>query len=498
MVAAVVTVALGGPDTRRLVRPHAPLLRLLPRPAHTGARGARRRRHGRHPVGAPRRAGAAAGAARRRRLRRAHVDHEPGEPRARCRAARHEEGAAGYPYVVPRRRADGAGRRRARGLRRQARRAARCSTSAAGSAGTRARSPSAASTSARSTSCPTMSSARARSAWMPSCTTARRMPMEDGSVDTVILLEVLEHLDDPAALLREARRVARTGVLVTTPNCTQDFGEVPVEFSHMLDVDHRQFFTEASLRRLLDEVFGSSVVEQTAPIDRHLAGSSCLSRCAPSTAGSTAPGSSSRASSSACSGARPPARDTRPVRVGRAGGRGHGGSRDPRGRAGPRARRALRGHGRRAGAERSGRRARRAARGRPVRLRARCSRRCASTTSSWPSGFRRSCCATSARLPVRFVADLYNPQMIEVLEAAGAADGDSSARRAWRSMLGPVRGSRPRDLREREAARPVARGHGARRARGPRALPAPTRPSGVRRRGARSGSRRSLRGTTRP
>ncbi len=99
-----------------------------------------------------------------------------------------------------------------------------------------------------------------------------RVPMADGSVDTVILLEVVEHLDEPARLLREARRVARLGVLVTTPNCTQDFGEVPVEFSHMLDVDHKHFFTEASLRALLDEVFGSSVVEQAAPIDRHLAG----------------------------------------------------------------------------------------------------------------------------------------------------------------------------------------------------------------------------------
>ena len=99
-----------------------------------------------------------------------------------------------------------------------------------------------------------------------------RVPMADGCVDTVILLEVVEHLDDPARLLREARRVARPGVLVTTPNCTQDFGEAPVEFSHMLDVDHKQFFTESSLRALLDEVFGSSVVEQSAPIDRHLAG----------------------------------------------------------------------------------------------------------------------------------------------------------------------------------------------------------------------------------
>ena len=99
-----------------------------------------------------------------------------------------------------------------------------------------------------------------------------RLPLADGSVDTVILLEVIEHLEDPARLLAEARRVARADVLVTTPNCTQSFGRVPIEFSHMLDVDHRQFFTEASLTALLDEVFGSCEVEQVAPIDRNLAG----------------------------------------------------------------------------------------------------------------------------------------------------------------------------------------------------------------------------------
>ena len=99
-----------------------------------------------------------------------------------------------------------------------------------------------------------------------------RLPLADGSVDTAILLEVIEHLEDPSRLLAEARRVARDGVLVTTPNCTQSFGRVPIEFSHMLDVDHRQFFTEASLTALLDEVFGSCEVEQVAPIDRNLAG----------------------------------------------------------------------------------------------------------------------------------------------------------------------------------------------------------------------------------
>jgi glycosyltransferase involved in cell wall biosynthesis len=39
-----------------------------------------------------------------------------------------------------------------------------------------------------------------------------------------------------------------------------------------------------------------------------------------------------------------------------------------------------------------------------------------------------------ARMPVRFVADLYNPQMIEVLEAFDEPGPDH--RRAWRSMLG--------------------------------------------------------------
>jgi SAM-dependent methyltransferase len=99
-----------------------------------------------------------------------------------------------------------------------------------------------------------------------------RLPLADGSVDTVVLIEVIEHLEDPARVLGEAARVARSGVLVTTPNCTQSFGRVPIEFSHMLDVDHKQFFTVDSLRELLDDVFGSSVVEQSLPLDRNLAG----------------------------------------------------------------------------------------------------------------------------------------------------------------------------------------------------------------------------------
>jgi SAM-dependent methyltransferase len=96
-------------------------------------------------------------------------------------------------------------------------------------------------------------------------------PLAGDAVDTVILFEVIEHLDDPAALLAEARRVARRNVLVSTPNATQSFGTTPVEFSHMLDLDHRQAFTVGSLTELLDGVFGSCHVEQVAPVDARLA-----------------------------------------------------------------------------------------------------------------------------------------------------------------------------------------------------------------------------------
>ncbi len=42
----------------------------------------------------------------------------------------------------------------------------------------------------------------------------RRLPLADGAVDAVLLVDVLHHTDDPALLLAEARRVARRAVVV--------------------------------------------------------------------------------------------------------------------------------------------------------------------------------------------------------------------------------------------------------------------------------------------
>ena len=54
----------------------------------------------------------------------------------------------------------------------------------------------------------------------------QRIPLDNGSVDTVISCETIEHLPDPAAALRELYRVVRPGgrLLLTTPNYTGTFG----------------------------------------------------------------------------------------------------------------------------------------------------------------------------------------------------------------------------------------------------------------------------------
>lgn len=54
--------------------------------------------------------------------------------------------------------------------------------------------------------------------WAPA--TCYQLPFEDDSFDVVTAMEILEHIEDPAKALLEAKRVCRPGgsVIVTTPN----------------------------------------------------------------------------------------------------------------------------------------------------------------------------------------------------------------------------------------------------------------------------------------
>lgn len=98
-----------------------------------------------------------------------------------------------------------------------------------------------------------------------------KIPLPDKSVDSVIMIEVLEHVVDPSILLREVARVARKGLIASVPNCTQTFAPAPVVFEHMLDGDHKNFFTLQSLTALLTESFTQIEVKQIVPVDPALA-----------------------------------------------------------------------------------------------------------------------------------------------------------------------------------------------------------------------------------
>ena len=81
----------------------------------------------------------------------------------------------------------------------------------------------------------------------------RQLPCADGEWDCAICIEVLEHVKDPEIFVSEVARVSRGRVLFSVPNMEvlpymHGWGVVPW---HLLEGDHKNFFTRASLRALL-------------------------------------------------------------------------------------------------------------------------------------------------------------------------------------------------------------------------------------------------------
>jgi SAM-dependent methyltransferase len=104
--------------------------------------------------------------------------------------------------------------------------------------------------------------------------TGAELPFGDDSFDTVILFEVLEHVQDPGRVLREAKRVSAGNILITVPDC----GGLPALRSckliceHCLELDHVNFFTEADLKTLLAAHFATFTAERREPITAWNAG----------------------------------------------------------------------------------------------------------------------------------------------------------------------------------------------------------------------------------
>jgi SAM-dependent methyltransferase len=83
------------------------------------------------------------------------------------------------------------------------------------------------------------------------------LPFADGAFDAALCLEVLEHIAEPRAFLREVARVAPAQLIVSVPNCELlgylwDHLATPW---HMLEASHVNFFTRWSLQALLLEFY---------------------------------------------------------------------------------------------------------------------------------------------------------------------------------------------------------------------------------------------------
>src|SRR6185295_7426634 len=94
------------------------------------------------------------------------------------------------------------------------------------------------------------------------------LPFPDSSFDTVLILEVLEHVASVEKVLSEAFRVARKNVLITVPNSEniEQMKANDVTYAHMLSSDHLHFFDPASLEALLRRYSKNVSVERSDPI----------------------------------------------------------------------------------------------------------------------------------------------------------------------------------------------------------------------------------------
>lgn len=109
---------------------------------------------------------------------------------------------------------------------------------------------------------------KAAASGLPVVAAEPALPFADRSFDTVMLLEVIEHVPQIERILKEAFRVARKNVLITVPNSEslELLQQNDVTYGHMLSSDHVHFFDPRSLKELLGKFSNSIEIRRGDPI----------------------------------------------------------------------------------------------------------------------------------------------------------------------------------------------------------------------------------------
>lgn len=85
------------------------------------------------------------------------------------------------------------------------------------------------------------------------------LPFEDSSFDTVLMVELIEHLQDDRGLelIAEAKRVARRRVVISTPNFP-DFRLAHPTITGLNELDgHLSYWSRSRLRKLGFQIYGT-------------------------------------------------------------------------------------------------------------------------------------------------------------------------------------------------------------------------------------------------
>ena len=93
-----------------------------------------------------------------------------------------------------------------------------------------------------------------------------------GVADTVILIEVLEHVEDPKQFLEKAIRAARKRVLFTFP-CTNDFTTLfglGLSYAHIAVSDHLWHFSRSEIEKILKTLGKSYRIEESDYLFPHM------------------------------------------------------------------------------------------------------------------------------------------------------------------------------------------------------------------------------------